>query len=151
MRSGTTISRNSPHMIIFAPSVLVITKRQAPPTRRSISHSVNVQARGPRPQRFNSSGLVKQSKTSLRGASKTRVRASSRSLGVVTCNVAVDILLSPFLSFCFQFGGFQFFEKVVQAFKGGFPVLSVIFKPLGSFGQRFGFQAARTPLRLAPV
>src|SRR5271167_763672 len=74
-----------------SPLVLVVTKRQTPPTLRSISQTESVQARGPRPQRLRSSGLVKQSKTSLRGASKTRIRAISRSFGVVTFSVAVPV------------------------------------------------------------
>src|SRR6266478_9698601 len=62
------------------------TERQAPPTFRSISQTTNDQPRGPN-QRLNSSGLVKASKIRRRGASKTRVITTSRSVGVVTFNV----------------------------------------------------------------
>src|SRR6266571_2265667 len=63
-------------------------ERQAPPTFRSISQTTSDQPRGPN-QRLNSSGLVKASKTRRRGASKTRVITTSRSVGVVTFNVPV--------------------------------------------------------------
>src|SRR5437879_149452 len=67
------------------------TERQAPPTFRSISQTTSDQPRGPN-QRLNSSGLVKASKTRRRGASKTRVITTSRSVGVVTCNVPLFII-----------------------------------------------------------
>src|SRR2546425_13064310 len=64
------------------------TKRHVPPTFRSTSQTTSDQPRGPN-QRLSSSGLVKASKTWRRGASKTRVSTTSRSVGVVTFNVPV--------------------------------------------------------------
>src|ERR1700731_5246823 len=74
------------------------TERHAPPPLRSISHTASDQPRGPN-QRLNSSGLVKASKTRRRGASKTRVITTSRSVGVVTCNVP-ESFIGDFLYRC---------------------------------------------------
>src|SRR5713226_2988589 len=63
-------------------------KRKPPPTFRSTRQTTSDQPRGPN-QRSSSSGLLNASKTRWRGASKTRVRTISRSLGVVTFNVPV--------------------------------------------------------------
>src|SRR6266436_6506803 len=67
------------------------TQRQAPPAFRSISQTASDQPRGPN-QRLNSSGLVKASKIRRRGASKTRVITTSRSVGVATFNVPVFLI-----------------------------------------------------------
>src|SRR5258706_16002180 len=61
------------------------TQRHAPPTFRSASQTTSDQPLGPN-QRLSSSGLVNASKTSRRGASKTRVITTSRSVGVETIN-----------------------------------------------------------------
>src|SRR5580658_8048965 len=45
--------------------------------------------------RFIASGVVKASKTKLRGGSKTRVIAISRSLGVVSVNGSVLVVFGP--------------------------------------------------------
>src|SRR3989304_4679078 len=69
-----------------------MTQRQAPPTRRSTSQTTRFQPGGPPAQRLRSSGLVEASKTSRRGASKTRVMAISRSDGILTCSVPVSVI-----------------------------------------------------------
>src|SRR6267378_2216829 len=79
-------------MPMVVPSWPSHTKRYAPPTLKSISQTGIVQPGGPRSQRLTSSGLVQASKTSLRGALKTRVIAISRSEGVVTLNFPVSIV-----------------------------------------------------------
>src|SRR2546421_4617261 len=83
---------------MMAPPGPCSTERQAPPTFRSISETANDQPRGPN-QRLNSSGLVKASKTRRRGASKTRVITTSRSVGIVTFNVPV--FFTGDLLYCF--------------------------------------------------
>src|SRR5437868_10500564 len=84
------------------PSGLCSTNRKLPPTLRSTSQTAIDQPRGPN-QRLSSSGLVNASKTRRRGASKTRVKTISRSVGVVTFNVPVffidALLLLPFGQF----------------------------------------------------
>src|SRR6267154_4430016 len=68
------------------------TQRHAPPTFRSASETTSDQPLGPN-QRLSSSGLVKASKTRRRGASKTRVITTSRSVGRDTFNVPVFFIV----------------------------------------------------------
>src|SRR5262249_7256562 len=75
-------------MPISLPSGPRSTKRKPPPTLKSTSHTTSDQPRGPN-QRLSSSGLEKASKTRRRGASKTRLITTSRSVGVVTFKVPV--------------------------------------------------------------
>src|SRR5437762_9527160 len=79
-------------MPISLPSGPRSTKRKPPPTFRSTSQTTKDQPRGPN-QRLSSSGFENASKTIWRGASNTRVRTISRSLGVVTFNVPVFFIV----------------------------------------------------------
>src|ERR1700687_3365492 len=80
-RSGGLISLYTPRISISVPSPRRHTQRCAPPGRRSISQTGIVQPSGSSIQRGRCLGLVQASKTSLRGASKTRVTTASRSVG----------------------------------------------------------------------
>src|SRR5688572_15646870 len=85
------------------------------------------------------------SKTSRRGASKTRVMRTSRSEGRSTFRVflflaAISLLL-----------GFQDLEVIVESFEALFPELAVALHPLGDLAERHRLQPARTRLRLAPA
>src|ERR1700690_1870610 len=83
-RSGGLTSRYSPRISISLPLEWRQTKCQEPPGRRSTSQTGIVQPSGPSIQWGRYLGLVQASKTSLRGAWKTRVMRTSRSAGVVT-------------------------------------------------------------------
>src|ERR1700676_1121804 len=88
-RSGGWTSRYEPRISISLPLAWRQTKCQAPPGRRSISQTGMVQPSGPSIQCGRYFGLVQASKTSLRGALKTRVTTISRSVGVVTFKFSV--------------------------------------------------------------
>src|SRR5258708_5469459 len=70
-----------------------ITSRKAPPGRKSIFHDGSVNPRGPH-HRTMCSGSIHILKTSVRGASKTRVMTSSRSFWAVSVLAAMSISLS---------------------------------------------------------
>src|SRR6266849_10906252 len=90
------------------------TERHPPPTFRSISQTASDQPRGPN-QRLNSSGLVKAAKTRRRGASKTRVITTSRSVGVVTFNVPVFFIGDLLYRFVFCFVRARLFFLVFRS------------------------------------
>src|SRR5882762_9285069 len=100
-------------MPISFPSGPRITKRKPLPTFRSTSQTTRDQPRGPN-QRLSNSGLENASKTRWRGASKTRVRTTSRSLGIVTFNVPVFFIAfsSIVYRFLYRFGDPRFFFRV---------------------------------------
>src|SRR5881628_2509779 len=105
------------------------TKRKPPPTFRSTSQTTRDQPRGPN-QRLSSSGLENASKTRRRGASKTRVRTISRSVGVVTFNVPVFFIVSSPLSFgvsTFFLLGLHLIQQGVEALEAAFPKPLVVF------------------------
>src|SRR5712691_9434646 len=83
IRSGRTISRNSPRNPGISPSGPRCTIRHAPPGRKSISQLTVSYFLGPH-QCDMCSHEVCASNTRSRGASKTRVMTISRSEGVVT-------------------------------------------------------------------
>ena len=77
MRSGSTTSWKRPRTGITAPSGPFMSIRMAPPGRASASQTGLVNPCGPH-HRASRSGSVHALKTSARGASKVRVRTTSR-------------------------------------------------------------------------
>src|SRR5213594_3367167 len=108
-------------------------KRNAPPGRTSIVHEGIVKPCGPH-QRTRRSGSVQALRTRRRGASKTRVRTSSRSAD----SVAALVLAAMFL-----------LQKVVQAIEALLPEASVVFEPVRSVLERTRPEPAGSPLGLA--
>src|SRR6266540_202481 len=90
MRSGRTISRNSPRNPCSSPSELRCTIRQPPPGRKSRSHFAISYFLGPH-QCDMCSHDVCASNTRSRGASKTRVMTISRSDGVVIVSLLLPL------------------------------------------------------------
>src|SRR5271155_1571079 len=131
-RSGGVISRKTPlmPMSLAFPSSWHHTKRAAPPTRRSISQTARRQSSGPYNQRLTSSGLVQASNTRCRGASKTRVIVTSRSLGVVTFSVPLFFIGAlPHCASTFFLLRFQLLQHAIQPLEIGFPNAPVSFDP----------------------
>src|ERR1051325_3129159 len=117
-----------------------MTKRQAPPGRTSISNVVMVKPFGPHHSpRY--SRFVNASKTSARGASKTRVATIARpSAAAFGCWSAGMFLLLLLLQ-CAQ----ESFEAVETLL----PEFAVVLDPLSDVLERRGLETARPPLRLA--
>src|ERR1700676_3145187 len=165
-----------PAMPITVPSWPSHSKRYAPPTRRSISHTGIPQRGGPSSQRLPSFGLVHASKTSLRGARNTRVITISRSLEVVTNNPPVlvgppEFIISPLFFrrssspaitngaglsiratasflFCVRLAGLYFLKPRIQALEAALPNTPVPFKPIFKFLQRRRPQRVDAALRV---
>src|SRR5271163_2769053 len=148
-RSGGAISRKTPLMPMSCPSPWLQTKRRPPPGFRFILQTARRQSSGPYNQRFTSSGLVQASKTRWRGASKTRIIATSRSLGVVTFKVplffigALPPCASTFFLLCFKF-----LQHAIEALEIAFPNASVPFDPDFELLQRRGAQCINAALRI---
>src|SRR5271156_734865 len=150
-RSGGAISRKTPliPMSFSFPSPWRHTKRAAPPTRKSISQTARRQSSGPYSQRCTSSGLVQASNTRRRGASKTRVIAISRSLGVVTFNAPLFFIGAlPLCASTFFLLRLQFCKHAVEALEIGFPDAPVSFDPRFQFFQRRRSQRINPALRI---
>ena len=131
-----------------------------------MKQTVNLQLPNTPSQRLSSSGLVQASKTRLRGASKVRVMAISRSEGVVTCNFPAFFavlfeLFAVSFTFCFIgrsplslsgltsfLLGLQLFEQGVEALVIALPELAVALQPLGCFRERLRLELSRPPLRV---
>src|SRR6266542_1968057 len=143
-RSGGTISLYTPRIPISVPLERRQTKRHVPPSRRSISHTGMVQPSGPNIQFGTCSGFVNASKTSLRGASTTRVMTTSRSDGVV--NVVVPALLSVAMLLLLFFHAL---EVLVESLVARVPETAIVLRPLGDLFERRRFEPAGAPLRLA--
>src|SRR5579871_3650853 len=94
-RSGGTISRYSPTHGYSPPSGARITIRQAPPTRTSASQTELVQPLGPH-HLAKCAGSVQALNTSSRGASKTRVRTTSRSMALFAVRGSLALLADIF-------------------------------------------------------
>ena len=127
------------------PSGASSTKRHAPPTVKSTSQTTSDWPCGPN-QRLSSSGLLIASKTSWRGASKTRVSTISRSDGVVTFSVPVfniSVLL-VWLRCCLEF-----VEQVVEPSERALPELAVVLQPSVGLGETLRLQPARPALGVA--
>src|SRR3954451_8502348 len=122
-RSGGTISRYVPVMVISSPPVWRQLNRNAPPGRRSISQPVIVQSAGPI-QRGRCSGRVQASKTSRRGAANTLVTAISVSDGVL------KVVASPIVTLL------ELGEVGVQPRVAGVPEPAEAVGPLGDLAQR---------------
>src|SRR5271170_6827040 len=148
-RSGGAISRKTPLMPMSCPSPWLQTKRRPPPGFRFILQTARRQSSVPYNQRFTSSGLVQASKTRWRGASKTRIIATSRSLGVVTFKVplffigALPPCASTFFLLCFKF-----LQHAIEALEIAFPNASVPFDPDFELLQRRGAQCINPALRI---
>src|SRR6185312_8536411 len=114
------------------------------PTRRSISQVRNFEARGPH-QFETCSGFVIASKTTSRGASKSRVMRISVSDGRVT--VRRFLVASGMFHLLLFVFGLEFGKVIVEAVKTLFPELAIVFHPRRGVFERRGFEAAGTPLR----
>src|SRR5437899_12702224 len=131
MRSGRTISRNSPRNPGISPSGPRCTIRHAPPGRKSISQLTVSYFLGPH-QRDMCSHEVCASNTRSRGASKTRVMTISRSDGVVTVSwllplPPIALLLSSTL---------ELVQVLVQSVVALLPEAAVPPGPLGDLLER---------------
>src|SRR5688572_26137045 len=128
------------------------TKRQAPPTRKSISHTATecLSSRMPH-QRRTCSGFVRASKTRWRGASNTRVITMSVSDGVVTLKVRLFAALLADMGFLLRVPGFHLLQVGVEAFETRLPDVAVALGPVGHLLEWGRLDAARPPLRLAPA
>src|SRR5580700_2294579 len=90
-------------------------------------------------------GLVQASNTNSRGASKTRVKISSRSLALAAALVLALLAGMLFLLFLLL-------AKVgVQTIETLLPETAVVFHPVRDILQRIGFQPAGPPLGFAPA
>src|SRR5277367_4105054 len=148
-RSGGAISRKTPLIPMSSPLPWLQTKRRPPPGFRFILQTVSRQSSSPYNQRFTSSGLVQASKTRWRGASKTRIIATSRSLGVVTFKVPLFFIgaLPPCAS-TFSLLRFQLTKHAIEALEIGFPDAPVSFDPDFQLFQRRGAQCINAALRI---
>src|SRR6266511_3782440 len=143
MRSGRTISRNSPRNPCSSPSGPRWTIRHAPPGRKSISQLAISYFLGPH-QCDMCSHEECASNTRSRGASKTRVMTISRSDGVVMVSFLlplppIALLLSSSL---------ELVQVLVKPVVGLFPEPPVPLGPLGNLLERSRLQAGRPPLPL---
>src|ERR1700674_3952102 len=102
-----------------------------------------VQPLGPNIQWGRCSGLVQASKTSRRGASKTRVMTTSRSDGVVNVvtPTLVAVAMMPLLLF-------HMFQVMIQSCVALVPEAAIELGPLGDRLDRRRLEAAGSPLRL---
>src|ERR1700754_2883982 len=100
-----------------------------------------VQPSGPSIQFGTCSASVNASKTSLRGASNTRVIATSLSEGVVNVVVPASFVVSMILLL-------HLLQVCVQPGVAGVPELSVVLGPLSDLTQRRRLEPARAPLSL---
>src|SRR5438270_8635399 len=143
MRSGRTISRNSPRNPGMSPSGPRCTIRHAPPGRKSNSQLANSYLRGPHQFDMCSHELC-ASNTRSRGASNTRVITISRSDGVVSVVLwlpvaAISLLLSSSL---------DPLQVLVQSVVALLPESAVPLGPLGHLFERSRFEPSRAPLAL---
>ena len=120
---------------------------------KSTSQSTIANRPGRKSQRFRSSGVVHASKSSSRGASKVRVMAISRSLGVVTVNSrGIDRCASGRLSLLasmFLLLRFQFVQQGIESLEISFPELAIAFEPVVGFSEPPRLKTARAALRVA--
>src|SRR5277367_6319182 len=148
-RSGGAISRKTPLIPMSSPLPWLQTKRRPPPGFRFILQTVSRQSSSPYNQRFTSSGLVQASNTRCRGASKTRIIATSRSLGVVTCKVPLFFIGAlPLCASTFFLLRFKFLQHAIEALEIAFPNASVPFDPDFELLQRRGAQCINAALRI---
>src|SRR2546421_9045320 len=143
MRSGRTISRNSPRNAGISPSGPRCTIRHRPPGRKSISQLAKSYFLGPH-QFDMCSQEPWASKTRSRGASNTRVITISRSDGVVSVVLwlpvaAISLLLSSSL---------DPLQVLVQSVVALLPEAAVPLGPLGHLFERSRFEPSRAPLAL---
>src|SRR6266540_2428030 len=145
IRSGRTISRNSPRNPGISPSGPRWTIRHAPPGRKSISQLLNSYFLGPH-QCDMCSHEVSASNTRLRGASKTRVMTISRSDGVVT----VSCLLPPSPIAFLLSSSLELLQVLVQPVVALLPEAPVSLGPLGDLPERSRLESGGPPLALSP-
>src|SRR6266498_1002478 len=135
MRSGRTISRNSPRNPCSAPSAPRCTIRHAPPGRKSISQLAISYLLGPHHCDMCSQEVC-ASNTRSRGASKTRVMTISQSDGVVTVSWLLPLpLIALLLS-----STLELVQVLVQP--------AVRLSPFGDLLQRCRLEPGGPPLRL---
>src|SRR5688572_33099132 len=95
----------------------------------------------PNCQRRISSGLVWQSQTSSRGASKSRVILTSLSAGVAISS-GMGIVPNPLLLVRLEVGvllGLQLGEQGIEPLVAALPELPVFFEEVARLGERQGF------------
>src|SRR6516164_1422353 len=133
------------------PSGARFTKRKTPFGRRSISQTASGTPLGSH-QWATCSALVQASKTSARGASKSRVTTIWRSLGAVIVTAPKlftgAVSLSSFLSTYFLLL-LHLFQAAVQADKPRLPEMAKGLNPVGNIPERDCHESARTPLCVA--
>src|SRR6266542_3634041 len=143
MRSGRTISRNSPRNPGISPSGPRCTIRHAPPGRKSISQLAISYFLGPH-QRDMCSHELCASNTRSRGASKTRVMTISWSDGVVTVSALlalppIALLLSSTL---------ELVQVLVQPVVALLPEAAVPLGPVGDLLEWPSLEPGGPPLPL---
>src|SRR5437867_3692922 len=140
MRSGRTISRNSPWNPSSSPSGPRCTIRHLPPGRKSISQLANSYFLGPHQFDMCSHELC-ASNTRSRGASKTRVMTISRSDGVVTVSLLplppIALLLSSSL---------ELVQVLVETVVALLPEFPVPLRPLGDLLEGLRLEPRGPPL-----
>src|ERR1700693_1848206 len=119
-----------------------MTKRYAPPGRKSSSQPGSVKPFGPH-QRARCLGSLQVSKTRRRGAAKTRVTIILPPAGAA---LLVTALLFATISLLLAL---QFLEVAVQLVEALFPVAPVVLDPVGDVLERIRLEPAGPPLRLA--
>src|SRR6516164_5702736 len=133
------------------PSGARFTQRKAPPGRKSISQTASGTPLGSH-QRATCSALVQASKTSARGASKSRVTTIWRSLGAVIVTGPMLFTgtrsVSPLLTTCFLLL-LHLFQVPIQTGKFLLPEAAKGLNPVGNIPKRDGHECARTPLSIA--
>src|SRR5262245_2053819 len=127
-------------------------KRYLPPTRRSILQAGEVNSFGPH-QRIKCSGSVHAFQTNSRGASKTRVRTSSRSVDFVEGSffLAAMLFLLGFQLLVLRLAFLQLAQVLVQTVEALLPVTAIAPHPVGDLLERPRRNPARPPLCVAPA
>src|SRR5690242_8825966 len=116
-------------------------ERQRPPTRCSPSLDGMVNPRGQSHSRM-CSGSVHIRYTSSAGASKMRVRTSSRSRASAPTSFLLACMSLLLLAL-------QLLQVIVQTVEALLPVAAVVLDPIGHLAQRAGLEPAGAPLGLA--
>src|SRR5580704_14700107 len=116
-----------------------MTSRQTPPGRTSISEIVVLKPFGPH-HCATCFGSVHTANTSSRGASKTRLKTSSRSA------VFASALVFAFPAAMFLLLFFKFLKIVVQAIEALVKKPVVVRHPVGDTLERSSLEPARPPL-----
>src|SRR5215467_15721426 len=148
MRSGSTISRNTPPcQSSRLPSSALRHPRHVPPGCASCSKCVAVKPRGPI-HCLACDGSVHTFQTSARGASKMRVMTSTRSSGSMTAAGAGALALAVLAAMLLLLG-LQLSQVLIESIEAFFPEPAVALEPVVDLFQARRLEPARPPLRLA--